>query len=110
MVLPYVHATAMVLTLISTVHPRGAVRRRLEDGICTGGVSWKKNLDRLTRDRQRAISSLSKMRSRDDPDGEMFTGAPISLSHGKLAATVNLYRFIDAENSTRVRSHFGPTK
>jgi len=50
------------------------------------------------------------MRSRDDPDGEIFTGAPISLSHGELAAIVNLYRFIDAENSSRVRSHFGPTK
>lgn len=33
MVFPYVHATAMVLTLISiAVHPRGVTRRRLEDG------------------------------------------------------------------------------
>lgn len=96
-------ATAMVLTLISTaVHSRGAARRR-SDGRWnrTKSGNWKKNLDRLTEgSRQRAISSLS--RSAMIPvERCLLAGAPISLSHGELAATANSYRFIDAENSSR---------
>lgn len=35
----------------------------------------------------------------------LLAGAPISLSHGELAATANSYRFIDAE---RIHRGCGP--
>lgn len=65
-----------------------------------GRGNWKKNLDRLT------ISSLSKARSTMIPvERCLLAGAPISLSHGGLAATANSYRFIDAE---RIHRRCGP--
>lgn len=106
MVLPYVHATAMVLTLISTaVHPQGVARRRLEDGIAREAEAGRRVWLGLQEISKGAISSLSKTRSTMIPAERcLLAGAPISLSHGELAATANSYRFIDAENSLRVRS------
>lgn len=67
MVFPYVHATAMVLTLISTaVHSRGAARRRLEDEITREAEIGR----RIWIDRQRAISFLSE--KYDDPGRVTF--------------------------------------
>jgi len=60
----------------------------------------EKRLDRLMRDRRRAHVPFEKQ-EHGDPDGEMFvcgSGAPISLSHGGLAAMANSCRFIDVEN------------
>lgn len=107
MVLPYVHATAMVLTLISlSIRSATTSRRwnRAGGGIAGRGI-WIGPYERS------AKGDLVPLENEkyDDPGGEMFAGASISLNHGELV-TVNSYRFIDAENSPRVRSHFGLMK
>lgn len=99
MVFPYVHATAMVLTLISAaVHPRDDVWKMESRGMEaeTGRRIWIG---------LRKIDLIPLESTMIPVERCLLAGAPISLSHGELAATANSYRFIDAE---RIHRGCGP--